>query len=227
MCCSVSLLCNNLSPVRGVMIDHLISELKYIRTELTYVYCPKNDWKPRLFGRKDSLQKPRCHFPTLKTKYHDLLTEVLACWTCNNIKNWNHPPWRSGIRPWPKSQGEEAQWYWDRLAEKINLCIEGCNWPASFSKWIQACLTQGGGLQNCQNVTEQLIFKKKNISKTIWVKVFLTRNAPIPLRCMPSRQGYIPLHYALSSCGDEKDLTKRTTNQGIECLHSIHNLDIF
>ena len=86
MCCSVSLLCNNLSPVRGVMIDHLISELKYIRTELTYVYCPKNDWKPRLFGRKDSLQKPRCHFPTLETKYHDLLTEVLVCRTSNNIK---------------------------------------------------------------------------------------------------------------------------------------------
>ena len=62
------------------------TSVKYIRTELTYVYCPKNDWKPRLFGRKDSLQKPRCHFPTLKTKYHDLLTEVLVCWTCNNIK---------------------------------------------------------------------------------------------------------------------------------------------
>ena len=158
MCCSVSLLCNNLSPVRGVMIDHLISELKYIRTELTYVYCPKNDWKPRLFGRKDSLQKPRCHFPTLKTKYHDLLTEVLACWTCNNIK-LKSPTMAVRYPPLAKISGRRGTVALRPLGWK-NLCIEWCNWPASFSNWIQACLTQGGGLQICQNVREQLTFQK-------------------------------------------------------------------
>ena len=33
--------------------------------------------------------------------------------------------------------GIETTWL-----KKINVCIEWCNWPASFSNWIQACLTQ-------------------------------------------------------------------------------------
>ena len=137
--------------------------------------------------------------------------------------NWNHPPWRSGIRPWPKSQGEEVQWHWDRLAEKN----KSLHWKVQhFQSGFKPVLHREGGCRSAKMLQNNLYFKK-NISKTIWVKVFLTRNAPIPLRCMPSRQGYIPLHYASSSYRDEKDFTKGNTNQGLEYLHSIHNLDIF
>ena len=142
------------------------------------------------------------------------------CWLVEHVitSNWKHPPWRSGIRPWPKSQGEEVQWHWDRLAEK-NKCL---HWMVQLTSIIfkvdSSLFDTGRGAADRPKCYRTTYISKNNISKTIWVKVFLTRNAPIPLRCMPSRQGYIPLHYALSSYEDEKDFTKGKTNQGIECL---------
>ena len=46
------------------------------RQLLTWVYCPKNEWKPRLFGRKEELQYPRCHFPTFRTIDSTLISDV-------------------------------------------------------------------------------------------------------------------------------------------------------
>ena len=148
------------------------------------------------------------------------------CWLVEHVitSNWNHPPWRSGIRPWPKSQGEEVQWHWDRLAEK-NLCIEWCNWPASFSNWIQACLTQGGGLQICQNVTEQLIFKR-NTSLNNLNKSFPYSERTNPTALHAKSPGVHPIALCVKLLWRWERFYQGQNKSRYWVLNSIHNLDI-